>query len=263
MMPAAHEFVEGLNIQKRVVSALFVRELSSRHGGDASGTLWLFLEPIIVTLIVVSIHFFGGSAFVQSVPVIIFLLTGYVPHLLFRHGGLSGLTALNANSGLLYHPQVHFTDIVIARLLVEIFTVLCAFVAIYLAFWLLGQITFPREFAYIYLGWFFHIWFLVSACFFFTGAGLIWPIVRRLFMPLSLLMLPAYGAFFMLSWIPQSVRDILLYFPTANATEIMRYGYFGDSAPTYFSLSYTFFSCLVFSAVAVLLLFRGRRRLEL
>ena len=263
MTQAARELLHGLRVQKRVISALFIRDLGSRHGGNASGTLWLFLEPVIVTLIVVAIHFFGGSAFVQSVPVIIFLLTGYVPHLLFRHGGLSGLTALNANSGLLYHPQVHFVDIVLARLLVEIFTVLCAFVVIYAAFYTLGEITLPKMLAYVYLGWFFHIWFLVAACFFFTGAGLLWPIVRRLFMPLSLVMLPAYGAFFMLSWIPENIRNFLLFFPTADATEIMRYGYFGSATPTYFDIPYTFEACLVFSVVATLLMFQGRRRLEL
>jgi capsular polysaccharide transport system permease protein len=104
-------FAAALRVQFRVISAIILREVGSRHGGDAVGTFWLLLEPIIITLIVVAIHQASGAAILQSGPVVVLLLTGYVPHLMFRHGGLAGIAALTANSGLLYHRQVHFVVI--------------------------------------------------------------------------------------------------------------------------------------------------------
>jgi capsular polysaccharide transport system permease protein len=257
------EFAKALRVQFRVIGAIIVRELGSRHGGDAVGTFWLLVEPIFITLVIVVLHVAGGTTVLQSVPIIVILLTGYVPHLMYRHSGLAGFAALNANSGLLYHRQVHFLDLVLARLLVEIITVLIGFTAVYLGFYAFGQIALPHSLGYIYLGWFYHIWFIVVVCFFFTGGSLKWPILRRLFLPLALAMLFPYGAFFMLSWIPTTTRYYLLFFPPANATEIMRYGYFGDSALTFFSIPYTTEALIFLTFFSVLVLFSGRRLLEL
>jgi capsular polysaccharide transport system permease protein len=256
-------FAAALRVQFRVISAIILREVGSRHGGDAVGTFWLLLEPIIITLIVVAIHQASGAAILQSGPVVVLLLTGYVPHLMFRHGGLAGIAALTANSGLLYHRQVHFVDIVFARLLVEIVTVLIAFTAIYLGFYVFGAIRLPNSLGYIYLGWFYHIWFIITVCFFFTGGCLIWPILRRLFQPLALITLLPYGAFFMMSWLSPNVRYYLLFFPPANASEILRRGYFGDTAITYFDIPYTTEACLVVTFFSLIVMFRGRQHLEL
>ena len=254
--------VAGLKAQSRVIHALLLRDIGSRHGGDAAGVLWLLIEPALVTMIVVGIHVFKGATQIQSVPVILFILTGYMPHLLFRHGGVAGVAALKANSGLLYHRQVHYLDLVLSRLLVEIISVLIAFCAIYFGFYLFDQLTMPRLLGYIYLGWFLHIWFIAAACFFFSGLALIWETVRRLFMPISLLMLPAYGAFFMLDWVPENLRYYLLLFPPANASEVLRRGYFGASYSTYFDLPYTIGVNLLLTLIGFVVLHIGRSRMN-
>jgi capsular polysaccharide transport system permease protein len=254
--------LRGMEVQIRVISALFLREMGSRHGGGGGAAFWILFEPIFITLIVIGIHEFSGLQIIQSVPVVIFLLTGYVPHLMFRHSGLAGIGALAANGGLLYHRQIHYSDLVLARWGVEAAAVIVAFCILYFVFWMLGILTPPREIGYIYLGWFFHIWFTLIICFIFTGSSVVWPIVRRLFMPFSLLMLAPYGAFFMLAWLPEPERNFLLWFPCADATEIMRYGYFGASEPTYFNIPYTIESCIVLTVVSMLILAWGARRLE-
>ena len=256
------ELINGAARQGRVISALMLREIGGRHGGGNAGILWLLLEPIFMTLIVIGIHEFSGANIIKSVPVVVFLLTGYVPHLMFRHGGLSGVSALTRNGGLLYHRQVHYVDIVLARWAVEAITVLGAFALIYFGFYVFGQITLPYSMAFLYLGWFFHIWFAMIGCFLFTGLGIVFPLVRRIFMPLSLLMLPVYAAFFMLSWLTAPFRNFLLYFPTANATEMMRFGYFGPSQQTYFDIPYTIEVLLVLTVISILVMDWGRKRLE-
>ena len=96
----------------------------------------------------------------------------------------------------------------------------------------------------------------------FTGACFIWPLTRRLFQPLVLLFLPIYAAFFMLSWMSPTVRYYLLFFPPANAAEMMRYGYFGNGALTFFDIPYTTEVCLAMTLLGLLSAFRGRKRLE-
>src|SRR5437588_9978720 len=100
-------------------------------------------------------------------------------------------------------------------------------------------------------------------CFLLTGGCLIWPILRRLFQPLALIMLLPYGAFFMMSWVSPKIRYYLLFFPPANASEIMRCGYFGDSALTYFYIPYTSEACLVLTFFSLIVMFHGRLHLEL
>ena len=253
---------QSIQRQSIVIYALMLREVSSRHGNDSAGTLWVLLEPIVITLIVVGIHIASGADIIKSVPVVVFLLTGYVPHMLFRHVGLAGVNGLNANGGLLYHHQVHYVDIVLARYGVESTTVLISFFLVSLGFIVFGQIGLPRFLPYIYLGWFLHLWFALSACFIFTGVCIRFPLVKRMFMPLCLVMIPIYAAFFMLAWVPPAERNFLLWFPPADASEVMRYGYFGPSVPTYFNIGYTIECCTALTVVSILIMNWGRRYLE-
>lgn len=253
----------ALAVQGRVIWALMIRDIGSRKGGDTTGLYWILLEPIIVTLIVITVHVVSsGTTVVKSVPIVVFLLTGYVPHVLFRHSGLAGYSALSANGGLLYHKQIHFLDIIFARVFVEVITVLFGFTMVYLGFYLAGQIKLPYAVGYFFMGWFYQIWFVYGVCFLLTGAAFAWPIVRRMFQPMVLLFLPAYAAFFMLAWVSPNVRYYLLFFPPVNAAEMMRYGYFGNSALTFFDVQYTTEACLVLMFFGLLSAYRGRRRLE-
>jgi ABC-type polysaccharide/polyol phosphate export permease len=256
-------FVFALSVQVRVLYAVIVRDIGSKHGGEAVGSIWLLMEPLIITLVVIAIHQASGQTALQSVPIVVFLLTGYVPHLMFRHAAMSGITALNVNSGLLYHKQIHFLDLVFSRFFVEVVTVLIAFIVVYCGCYFIGYVTLPNSVAYIYLGWAYHIWFIMIMCFLFTGGCLYWPMLRRLFQPFALIMLFPYGAFFMLSWMSPEVRYYLLFFPPANASEIMRYGYFGPSQLTFFDIPYTTEACLLLTLLTLIYMFRGRRRVEL
>ena len=87
-------------------------------------------------------------------------------------------------------------------------------------------------------------------------------IVGRLFQPFTYLMIPVYGSFFMLYWLPQKSRYIMLFFPPMNATEIMRRGYFGTSVPTYFDIPYTVECCIVLTFIGLLSLVSARHTIE-
>ena len=46
-------FLESLLIQKRVIGALLMREIITRYGRNNIGFLWLFVEPLLLTLVMV------------------------------------------------------------------------------------------------------------------------------------------------------------------------------------------------------------------
>jgi capsular polysaccharide transport system permease protein len=257
------EFVAALRAEARVFSALLVREIGGRHGGDATGTTWLLFEPLLVFSVVYALHGLEVFHTPVAVPFILILMTGYMPHLALRHAGLGGLAALQANRGLLYHRQVHFFDVAYARVLVETVTVLISFTIVYFIGYVFKLLSTPYSLAYIYLGWFFNIWFIFIVAAFVTGAGLVWPLVRRIFFPWSLFMLIPYEAFTMLYWWPPYMQYYLSFFPCTNAVEITRYGYFGNAVPTIFYIGYTIESCLVLTVLGLLVMHWGRRHLEL
>jgi capsular polysaccharide transport system permease protein len=259
-------FGRALKIQVRVLGALVRRDLGSRHGGDAVGNFWTFFEPFLITVIVLAFHWLNGNSGVtgmeKSVSIVALFLTGFVPHLLLRHGGLAGVQALRMNAGLLYHRQIYYMDLIWSRLLGETGFMLITFFVLYFIFYVTGFLQLPESIGYIYLGWFFHIWFVVFMCILFAGLGLIWELSTRLFLPIAYMMIPVYGAFFMMSWVPTDLRDFLLYFPPADATEIIRRGYFGLAQPTYYNIPYTTECLIGLTFIGFMVLDHGRRYLE-
>ena len=257
-------FAASLSTQFRSVKALILRDLGSRHEGSALGLFWTFAEPIIITTIVLFYHWGSGTNRTSqgSIPVAAFVLTGYSPHLLLRHTGVAGISAINSNAILLYHRNIHFLDFVWAKFILEVFYVYMSFIAIYVIFLFLKILTFPQDLLYFYLGWLLHTWFALSICLIFTGFGLRYFIVRSIFQPFTYLMIPAYGAFFMLYWLPERTRNWLLFIPSMDATEIMRRGYFGTSIPTYYSIPYTVAACLVLTFIGLLSLVSARDKIE-
>jgi len=78
-------------------------------------------------------------------------------------------------------------------------------------------------------------------------------LVERLWHPSSYFLLSISGAFFMVAWLPDGWSSVIGLVPMVNATEMLRAGYFGPSAITYFDAGYTVFFCACMSLVALML----------
>ena len=75
------------------------------------------------------------------------------------------------------------------------------------------------------------------------------------------LSLPLTGAFTMVSWMPATVQNILLYSPLVHGVEMLREGYFGESIAATYSVSYLFEINLVVTLLGLILIRNIRRRL--
>src|SRR4051795_5789965 len=71
-------------INRRVIGALLLREMLTRYGRNNIGFLWLFVEPMLFTFIVVAIRSFLRPIS-GDIPMVAFAITGWPSMMLWRN----------------------------------------------------------------------------------------------------------------------------------------------------------------------------------
>ena len=104
-------------IQRDVIYALLLRELSSRFGRSRGGFLWVLVEPIAHLLIPVVIRGFVKQGLTPGVDFPIFIVYGILPFLLFKAICLQIVDGVNSGLGLLSYRQVLLMDVFISKAL--------------------------------------------------------------------------------------------------------------------------------------------------
>ncbi|HFC8517389.1 ABC transporter permease [Neisseria weaveri] len=233
-MKALHEttFRESLAIQKRVVGALLMREIITRYGRNNIGFLWLFVEPLLFTLLIVMLWKFVRADQISSLNIVAFVLTGYPMAMMWRNASNRAVGAISANASLLYHRNVRVFDTILARVLLEIAGATIAQVVIMAVFIAIKWVEMPADIFYMLIAW------LLMAMFAF-GLGLIicsiafkFDVFGKLWSTLSFVMLPLSGAFFFVSTLPYQAQEYILWVPMVHGTEMFRQGYFGNTVTT-------------------------------
>jgi len=113
-------FWESLIIQKRVIGALLMREIITRYGRNNIGFLWLFVEPLLMTLIMVLMWKFFKVNNISTLNIVAFTITGYPMMMMWRNASNRAIGSISANMSLLYHRNVRVLDTIFARMLLEI-----------------------------------------------------------------------------------------------------------------------------------------------
>ena len=131
-------FWESLLIQKRVIGALLMREIITRYGRNNIGFLWLFVEPLLLTLVMVLMWKFFRMNNVSALNIVAFTLTGYPMMMMWRNASNRAIGSIAANTSLLYHRNVRVLDTIFARMLLEIAGATIAQVVIMFALVLIG-----------------------------------------------------------------------------------------------------------------------------
>lgn len=226
-------FWESLLIQKRVIGALLMREIITRYGRNNIGFLWLFVEPLLLTVLLVSMWQFMQADKYSTLNIIAFVLTGYPMAMMWRNASNRAIGAISANTSLLYHRNVRVLDTIFARILLEIAGATIAQIAIVTVFVLMRWIDPPADIFYMLVAW-------LMMAFFAIGLGLVicsiafnFEAFGKLWNTLSFITLPLSGAFFFVYTLPHQVQEYALMVPMVHGTEMFRHGYFGDSIVTY------------------------------
>ena len=233
-MKALHEtsFRESLAIQKRVIGALLMREIITRYGRNNIGFLWLFVEPLMMTLLIVMMWKFLRADQLSSLNIVAFTLTGYPMAMMWRNASNRAIGAISANASLLYHRNVRVLDTIFSRVLLEVAGATIAQIAIMALLLAVRWIEWPADIFYMLMAWILMALFalglglvICSIAFKFEAFGKLWS-------TLSFIMLPLSGAFFFVASLPHQAQEYLLWIPMVHGTEMFRQGYFGSSVLT-------------------------------
>jgi capsular polysaccharide transport system permease protein len=256
----APRFSEALRIQARVIAALVMREVHMRYGRKNIGFLWLMFEPILFAAGVIALRSvlpYGKSN--HGIDLVPFLMTGYLPFLIFRNLLQRGMHCVQANHSVLYHRQVNLMDLYAARFILEIVGGIAAFVFGCGALTLLGFMEPPKDLIPIYAGLFFLIWFSAGFAALLSVGAEMHTLIEKISHPLSYLFIVISGCFFMVDWLPTDYQKVALWVPTVHCFELIRSGYFGASIRVHFDIPFLAGVCLAqtFFAIAAI---RGLRK---
>lgn len=249
----------SLVIQFRVIGALLMREVLTRYGRHNIGFMWMFAEPMMFTLGVAALWSFAKIGH-TSMPIIPFAVTGYSSVLLWRNmpGRCSG--AVEPNLALMYHRNIKVIDIYASRILLEFSGATMSFSILSLFFISIGWMSFPEDVLKVILGWFMLAWFGASLAMTIGALSELSDVIEKIWHPITYLLFPLSGAMFMVEWLPDAARNIILFLPMVHGVEILREGYFGSAIRAHYDISYMAVICLCMTLLGLTLTHEAGRR---
>ena len=236
------ESVRGLlrswSIQRRIIWALVLREILTRYGRHNIGFLWLFVEPMLFTLLVTALWTATKGVHGSDLPIVAFAITGYSTVLLWRNMPSRTIGAITPNLSLLYHRNVRPTDIFIARLILEAAGATMSFVFLVLFFNFIGWLQLPEDVLQITGGWLMTSWFGFGLALLLGALSERSETIEKLWHPLSYILFPLSGAAFLVDALPPDAQRYIMLLPMVHGVEYLREGYFGSQITAHYDLSY-------------------------
>jgi capsular polysaccharide transport system permease protein len=249
--------------QLQIIHALLLREMKTRFGANHLGYFWAILEPVLWIGMFAGMYRVFGRLAPPGMSVVAFLTTGIVPFSLFRDTTHRCMTAIDANKGLLFYPQVRPLDLIIARVVLEAVTHLVVMLLFMGSLALYEGVPRVNSLLETLLG-------LALASGLGAATGLVCcclsvysPTVERLFPSFMRLMFWLSALFHTVETLPPTIRDLLLLNPVTHVLELVRDGWFPGYGARHADPSYVLAWILVLAFFGLSLERTARRRLEL
>lgn len=250
---------EGLTAQGRIIHALMVRELTTRYGRENIGFLWIMAEPLLFAGLVATIWRVWKGPQEHGISIVAFIISGYIPITLFRHGVSRSASIFTANSSLMYHRQIKILDFVLVRFLIEFVGGMMAYVFIASLLIAVGEFPVPAQPGLLIAGWMLYALFSFSLCLIIAPVSEMSEVVEKLIPVTTYIMIPVSGLFTLAAWLAPGAREYLLLSPFVNAMEMMRKGIWGDDITAYYDI-WNPIVCSMAAAIVGLILCRRIRR---
>lgn len=232
----------SLQIQRRVVGALIMREAYTRFGRENLSFVWMFGEFLIFAMPVILMWHVIRGKYQHGVLVVSMAWSGYLPILLFRHIGGHMLHAVKLNMALLYHRNVTPFDAILARIAVEVLGNWGAVVFSFFLLYSIGAMDWPRNVPMLFVGYFYMTWWCVSVGLNVAAFSERTVIFEKIWQPVSYMYIPTSGFLYLAVWMPDWVRSILLtVMPALPCYEMIRDGLFGPAVETFYNIPYLTF----------------------
>jgi capsular polysaccharide transport system permease protein len=245
--------LDAFSTQLRVINALILRETKSRYGNHKIGFLWALIEPLVSVSVFVAIFSNLRHDNPSGMPLVAFMLVGFISFALFRDPWGSMQSAISSGRNLLTFPQVTTFDVIIARGILEILVTLFVLVFLLYMAWLAGfEVRCERPLGVLMVCGLLAVLGL-GVGFLLASLEPLFPSVKQF--GAQVLGRPLYfssGLFFTAESIPATVRHYLLYNPVLHMIELIRGEFFYEFETAYGSWFYA--SLWAFSTLAVGLL---------
>jgi capsular polysaccharide transport system permease protein len=257
-------FWQGWGVQKRVMGALFMREIQIRWGRRNLGFAWLFAEPLVFAFPVLLMWSMMRSPIERGLPMMAFVWTGYLPILMFRHTVGRALLVVRTNGAMLFHRSVTPLDLMITRCGLEVMGALAAAAFSFMVLYTLGVLPWPHELPLLLVGFLYMAWWSFAVALILAPLSERSDIVEHIWTPISYMYLPISGFMYMAVWLPTPLRNMALTgLPCLQAYEMIRAGLFGDQIQTFYDIGYTTAFLAVLTLIGLWLVRGVRRHLEL
>lgn len=253
---------KGWNIQTRVIGALMLRELTTRFGRENIGFLWIMAEPLLFAVLVGLLWRVMKGPLEYGVDIVAFVVTGYIPLVLFRSTVSRAVSSFTANSSLMYHRQIKVLDLILVRFLIELIGHMMAYVFIAITLGVVGWFPWPHDIGFVILGWLYYSLFTFSVALVIAPLSEMSEVLEKIVGVTTYLMIPFSGAFYLVGSLYPDAAEVVLYSPPVHGMEMMRYGVFGPKIDPQFDYLYPFMFCLPCMALGLLLCRIVRKRLD-
>ena len=239
-----------------------MREIITRYGRNNIGFVWLFIEPLLMTgLIVIAWSWLRFNQY-STLNIIAFMATGYPLMMMWRNASNRTIGAVSANISLLYHRNVRVLDTLLSRMILEIAGATVAQIVLMAALILLGLIPVPQDLFYMLLAWGLMAMFAIGLGLIICSIAQSFEVFGRIWGTFSFLLMPLSGAFFFVHNMPPIIQPYLLKVPMIHGSEMFRHGYFGDTVTTYEDPAFLLTVNLVLLFIGLLLVKRFSKGIE-
>ncbi|MCV6593674.1 MAG: ABC transporter permease [Silicimonas sp.] len=245
----------------RVIGALIIREMITRYGRSWGGYVWAILEPVGIILILA----LAFSQIVRSPAIgssfVFFYATGYIPFHFFHETASSAGTSVSVNRPLLQLPMVTALDVVLARVLLSLITLIVVAIIIYSGLMILIDEAVRLSYGNLCSAF-------ASGAILGLGVGMInaplfeflpawrqvWGIISR---PLFIIS----GVFFTFEELPEKVRELLWWNPLIHVVGEARRGFYPTYDGDYVTILYPTLLGAAMTVLGAAVLIRHRSRL--
>ncbi|MFK0275030.1 ABC transporter permease [Ensifer sp. NPDC090286] len=212
----------------RVVSALIVREMSTKFGSKPGGYIWALIEPIGYIAMMTVIFSAIAHAPAVGTSFVLFFATGYLGFQIYNAKVSYLGSAVRANKTLLSYPNVAPIDAVIARYILQTMTTtlvaIIVFSAIFMTFYHIPEFDWPRLIEAEVFGGALALGVGMFNSVLFVRYALYEQIYGIFTRPMFLMS----GVFFLPDSIPHPYRELLLYNPLCHLIMLFRSGFYPE-----------------------------------
>ena len=257
-------FWQALRAQKRVLVALFMRELQTRWGRRNLGFAWVFCEPLVFGVPVLTLWYLIRPKFAEDgLPMFPFLWSGYMGILIFRHVTALAMYVVRFNAALLYHRNITPLDIFIGRCGLEALGNSAAAVFSFTVFYMFGILDWPYDLPLMLAGFLLMMWWSLTVAMIVAALSEQYEMVEHVWPPISYVYMMLCGFPFMAAWLPPALRNFALDVdPPLLAYEMIRGGLYGNLVPTYQYPGYLAYILAVLTLIGLWLMRHVREHVE-